>query len=103
MTSYVQCLTSEVRKALARAELKRRGLRVEDPEDGRGMHEALKAGLVTLDAGTDFYPAVIAMANRATDGTLTAADRALLGSLPPCKAVPALDYVCALAAVLQEY
>lgn len=103
MKTSVQCLPSEARRALARAELRRRGLRLEDPEDGRGMHEALKAGLATLDAGTDFYPAVIAMANRATDGTLTAADRALLGSLPPCKAVPALDYVRALADVIQEY
>jgi hypothetical protein len=71
-TSYATSLPTEARRALARAELKRRGLRV-DHEDPAltAAFVALRAGVPTLPGYRWFDESVCALADRIDAGTLS--------------------------------
>ena len=96
----LEALRPDVRRALAIAELRRRGVRVQRDDDGQG--KALMAGVATLPGYVDFESAVTALAGRHSDDTLTEADNAMLDGLPVCE-VPNLELVQAFAAIFKEF
>lgn len=99
--NYVTSLNPELRRALARSELRRRGVPVRVQHDD-GQCKALRAGLAALDGYTDFDNAVIALAARDSANTLTTADRAMLDSLPVCEILN-MNLIHAFSEVLQEF
>lgn len=89
MNSFA-ALPSDTRRALARAELKRRGLRTDDNDPAlTAAFAALRAGVATLPGFTSFSEAVCALADRIDADTLTIDDKLMLSSLPDCSLSPA--------------
>lgn len=95
-------LTPGLRRALALAELKRRGARL-NQDDGRqtAAHVALREALSHPKHSSIEVP-VMELSDRIDAGTMTDADKTMLRGLPPCDLTP-VELVKLVAELYREF
>lgn len=103
MNATFDALPADTRRALARAELRKRGLRLEADDPGlQAAFADLRAGIAGLPGRPRFADEVCAMADRIEAGAVTPEDTAMLASVPNCSQT-AVELVQLFAEIERAY
>lgn len=103
MKTTFDALPTDTRKALARAELRKRGLRIDRTDPAlSGAIAALRAGVAALPGFVSFNNHIRLLDERIEDNTVTPEDAALLASVPNCS-LSAAELVQLFAEIERSY